>query len=230
MKLPITFSLTKKENIWGFRYLAFQFLALPLLLFGLNEFLPTPMDDTKINVIYYAINFLAVAWIFRDFLGKNIDALAQRPMQVLKAVLFGFARYFVLSVMVGNLVLMLDPDFMNANDAAITEMVEGNFVLMTVGTVMLVPVVEECLFRGLIFRNLYDKSSTAAYLVSTIAFSSVHIVGFLFVYSPMDILISFLQYLPAGLCLAWAYVRADTIFAPIFIHTIVNAIGMYTMR
>jgi len=230
MKLPITFSLTKKENIWGFGYLAFQFLVLPLILSLVNEVLPTPMDSAQLNICYYVINFVAVAWIFRGFLAKNIDALAQRPVQVLKAVIFGFARYIVLSALVGNLVLMLDPEFMNANDSAIIEMAEGNFLMMTIGTVVLVPVVEECLFRGLIFRNLYDRGTTLAYLVSVVAFASVHIVNFLFVYSPTEILISFLQYVPAGLCLAWAYTRADTIFAPILIHTIVNAIGMYSMR
>ena len=37
---------------------------------------------------------------------------------------------------------------------------------------------------------------------------------------------AFLQYLPAGLCLAWAYTKADTIFAPILIHAIINAVSI----
>ena len=37
---------------------------------------------------------------------------------------------------------------------------------------------------------------------------------------------AFLQYLPAGLCLAWAYTKADTIFAPILIHAAVNAVSI----
>jgi len=82
----------------------------------------------------------------------------------------------------------------------------------------------------LIFRELYGKSRWAAYLVSIAAFAAVHIIGYLRVYSPMELLLSFLQYLPAGLCLAWSYAKSDTIFAPILIHTAVNAIGISAMR
>ena len=43
-------------------------------------------------------------------------------------------------------------------------------------------------------------------------------------------LMALLQYLPAGLCLAWSYAKSDTIFAPILIHALVNAWGIYEMR
>ena len=39
-----------------------------------------------------------------------------------------------------------------------------------------------------------------------------------------------LQYLPAGLCLAWSCIRGQTIFAPIVIHALVNAVGIYRLR
>ena len=55
-------------------------------------------------------------------------------------------------------------------------------------------------------------------------------MGYFGVYTPMQLLISFLSYLPAGFCLGWAYEKADTIFAPILIHAAVNAIGIYGMR
>ena len=39
-----------------------------------------------------------------------------------------------------------------------------------------------------------------------------------------------LQYLPAGLCLAVAYEKSDSILCPILMHTVINAIGVYAMR
>ena len=92
------------------------------------------------------------------------------------------------------------------------------------------PPVEECFFRGLIFRNLYGKSHWVAYLVSMLAFALIHILGYAGQYTPLEILMAVLQYLPAGLCLAWSYTKADTIFAPIAIHAIVNFITLTSWR
>ena len=86
------------------------------------------------------------------------------------------------------------------------------------------------MFRGLIFRSLYGKSPWAAYIVSIIAFAMVHIVGYIGSYSPLEIVLAVLQYLPAGLCLAWSYTKAETIFAPILIHAAVNYITINGLR
>ena len=45
-----------------------------------------------------------------------------------------------------------------------------------------------------------------------------------------DLLIAFLQYLPAGLWLAWSYIKGDTIFVPIAIHAAVNFITINGFR
>ena len=97
-------------------------------------------------------------------------------------------------------------------------------------TYQIVPPFEECMFRGLIFRNLYGKSPLIAYLVSIAAFAAIHILGYLGMYTPLEIAMACLQYLPAGLCLAWAYTRADTIFAPIVIHAVINYLSLRALR
>ena len=72
---------------------------------------------------------------------------------------------------------------------------------MSFATVFLVPVAEETLFRGLLFRGLYDRSPVLSWLISTVVFSLVHIAGYIGQYDPMMLLMAFLQYLPAGICL-----------------------------
>jgi len=58
--------------------------------------------------------------------------------------------------------------------------------------------------------------------VSMLVFAIIHIIGYIGQYSALELLMALLQYLPAGLCLAWSYTKADTIFAPILIHAAVN--------
>ena len=128
------------------------------------------------------------------------------------------------------LITQLDPGYANYNDASIAAMSRSSLFLMFIGTVVLVPPFEECMFRGLIFRNLYGKSPVIAYLVSIAAFAAIHILGYLGMYTPLEIAMACLQYLPAGLCLAWAYTRADTIFAPIVIHAVINYLSLRALR
>ena len=226
----LSVSLSKDESISGFAYLIFQTIFLPSLIALAAAALPVSIGLAEANFLYYCVNFLAIILIFRNFLLQNLDWAVAGPGRLCLTVLFGMGRYLVFTTLVNSLLLMLDPEFINANDATVAEMVQSDLPLMALGTIVLVPVAEETLFRGLIFRNLYDKHKALAYLLSIAAFSFVHLLGFLTVYTPLELLVAFLQYLPAGLCLAWAYTRADTIFAPILLHALVNAMGVWSMR
>ena len=145
---------------------------------------------------------------------------------------FTFPLYvqIVMSMLVGMIVVSMDPEFTNFNDETLLAMADADLPLLALATIVLVPPAEEALFRGLIFRNLYDKNRTAAYFVSTIVFAAIHLVGYLADYTPATLFLAFLQYVPAGMCLAWAYERSGTIFAPILIHSLVNAMGIAGMR
>ena len=216
-------NFSSRQTLWGFVYMAFQLLALGPLLVWANAQLDTPLAEAELNFTFYIINFIAVLLIFHDFLGNSLSYATSHIVQLLEAVILGFVFYQICFRLINFLVALVYPTFTNYNDEAILTMKQGNFFLMALGTVVLVPPVEECFFRGLIFRNLYASSKWAAYVVSILAFSAIHILGYIGTYSPVQMLQALLQYLPAGLCLAWSYTRADTIFAPILIHAAVNA-------
>jgi len=222
--------MTKGEAIWGFAYLVFQQFFLPSILLVMLNLLPVQLDLTGLNLVFYCVNFLAVALIFRRFFLANLDLATEAPALVGKTVLFGMARYFFLSMLVGSIIVAIDPEFINFNDETIAAMAEMDPALIALCTIVLVPPVEEGLYRGLIFRNLYQKNKVLAHLISTVAFAAIHLVGYLTEYTPMELFLAFLQYVPAGLCLAWAYERSGTIFTPVIMHALVNAMGIAAMR
>jgi len=222
--------LSGQETIWGFAYLAFQMLFLPAMLRFVNTHLEHPLNSAELNFVFYLVNFIAVLLIFQRFLGNSLDHVWQHPIYFLEAVILGFVFYYLCNYATTWIMGQFFPGFSNYNDEAIAAMSRGNYFLMLIGTVVLVPPVEECFYRGLIFRNLYAKSKLAAYLVSILAFAIIHIIGYFGQYSALELLLAVAQYLPAGLCLAWAYTRADTIFAPILIHAAINFIGIHAMR
>ena len=226
----LTIPITRNETVYGWLYMAFELLLLPSLLHGVNGSLAVPFTEAALNFIYFIVNFISIVWIFRRFLGRSLRKVRQHPAYFCQAVILGLAAYYACKALLDVLIPWIHPGFRNLNDEGILSMARNNRFLMTVGTVLLVPTVEECLYRGLIFRRLCDVSPWAGYLVSMLAFALIHIIGFVGVYSPMDLLVCLLQYLPAGLCLAWCYKKADTIYASILVHSLINLRSLMLMR
>ena len=225
-KLPVT--PTKAESIWSLVYLALEFLVLPTVLVLLNSFLPNPLNEARLNLVFFLMNYLIVGLILRKFLGKNL--IAAKPGLLLFSVVFGLLGYWSMNAVVVSLIYAINPGFANVNDAFIGSMVQEDMLFSILGTVILVPPCEELLFRGVIFGSLYNRRPVIAYMLSTVCFSLIHVLGYIGLFSWDILALCFLQYIPAGICLAWAYVRSGSILAPIIIHTLVNAIGVAAMR
>ena len=215
---------SSRESIWGACYLLFQLMALPSFLYWANGQVSVPLNETELNFLYYMVNFFAVLLIFHNFLGRSLSQLLQHPIDALQAAILGFVAYYACFYTMEWVIGLVLPGYSNYNDASISALSQGNYFLMFIGTVILVPPVEECLYRGLIFRNLYKKSHWAAYCVSIAAFACIHIMGYIDVYPVRDLIIAFIQYIPAGLWLAWSFIKGESIFVPIFIHAAVNFI------
>ncbi len=222
--------LTDREQVWAILYLLVCYSFLPWILNSMNSYLSTSLSSIWLNFLYYAINFLAILWIFGQFFRRSLVYAGQHIVDFLIAVIAGFFLYWLCN---WGLAWVLDtcfPDYTNLNDGTIGLMAGSNYTVMFIGTVFLVPVAEEALHRGLVFGCLYPKSHAAAYILSAAVFSVVHILGYVGIYSPLHLILAFIQYLPAGLTLAWAYRKSGSIFAPMVMHAINNGIGMLAFR
>ena len=228
MKLSI--SMTRKETLLGWIYLLLNLFVLPLALVLVNQFLPHPLSETEINLVFMGMNFLAIALIFRRFLTASVKSAVNKPWRVLGFAGLGFVLYFLFAMVIGAIILQLAPDFSNVNDDTIIGLFDEHPALMAITTVLLVPVTEEVLYRGLLFQGLQRKNRVLAYTVSVLVFAGIHIVGYVGSYDLKTLLLCFLQYLPAGTMLAWAYEKSDTIVTPILMHTVINLIGTSVTR
>ena len=222
--------LTPNEFVFGCVYYVLQLLIIPSALVVINMLLGNPYSEAVINFLYFAINFLVVTLIFHKFLLENLRLYLEDPWHHLRCAGLGLLVYFAGNLLVSMLILLINPDFANINDMTILEMVQDNFVLMSIGTVLLVPIVEESFYRGMIFRMLFDKHPIAAYGLSMVIFSCIHIAGYIGTVDWFTLVLCFIQYLPAGFALAWSYQRSGSIFPPVLIHTCVNLVGMIFMR
>ncbi len=228
MKLSI--SMTRRETLLGWSYLLFSMFVLPFVIQFGAYILGLPLSDSLLNLIFFGVNFAAVVLIFRRFLSASLKAAVAAPWRSLRFALFGLVFYFVGMHLVSRGILRIYPDFSNVNDQAVSQMTQEYTVLMNLFTILLVPITEETLYRGLLFQGLQRKNRYLAYIVSTAVFASIHILAYIGIYDWKLLTLCFVQYIPAGIALAWAYEKADTIVAPILMHITINQIGISAMR
>ena len=218
--------LTPEEAGWGLIMLFCAYIAFPTLLPLLNSFLQIPLSEAVLNLIYYVLNFILSLLAFHRFLLHSLHTAGVRFGRFVITVILLFAGYLLVSTGLNWIIGLLFPNFSNVNDQALENLARTDFLLLAIGTIFLVPTTEECLMRGLIFGRLRSSNRITAYLVSTGVFCAIHVIGYIGQYDAFTLLICLLQYIPAGLFLAWAYEQTDSIIAPILIHTAVNAMAV----
>ena len=220
--------LTKSEATWGLRYLLFQLAFLPSLAWQALSLLWPQAQSVHLNLLCWSINFCAVCWIFRKYLLESSKKFTENILSSLGIVAAGFVIYQLLIIGLSALLVRLFPQFFNVNDASIAVSAQQSFPLIAFGTVVLVPIVEEVFYRGLIFGLLPKRF--LRYIVSIAIFCTIHVMGYIGYYQPLHLLICFVQYIPAGLVLAACYDFSGSIFVPTAIHMAVNAIAISSMR
>jgi membrane protease YdiL (CAAX protease family) len=222
--------LNRSEKLYGLVWLCFETLLFAGILRFLNTLLPAPLPQSEVHFLFFLGNFAAVVILFRRYLLEQVKRIPDTLWKSLPIAGVGFLAYMLFNFLTSQAFLALDPSFSSINDVAVRDLVAENYGLMFFGTVILVPIAEECLFRGLVFRGLYDYNKVLAWVVSVALFSSIHIVSYVGVHPFPTLLLCFLQYIPAGVCLAGSYRLSGSLLAPILIHTLVNLVGMVALR
>ncbi len=218
---PLLLPQSKTKLLWC--WMAFQYLLLPQLV---SVTLGVVCSDALVNFVYHLLSFLGVFLILREHLPSAFRRAAAHPKRCVLVCVLSLMVYYAAAWAVTAAIRQLEPAFSNRNDGAILLLRRDGLVLTAISTIFLAPLSEECLFRGLIFGQTLKKSRMGAYALSAVCFALIHVMGYLGTYTPLQLVLSLVQYLPAGLILAWSYEKSGTIAVPILIHMTINAISM----
>ena len=174
----LSVQLKRWESIVGWIYLPFYLfllsVILTVILMIMGQDIMDPVVQSDMNLLYGIINFIIVCLIFHRFLILNLGNVARHFWGYVQAVILGFVMYWVGTTAIGMLLMWLAPELTNYNNEAIEMMAGSNLRAMVIYTVALAPIIEECLFRGLIFSTLHRKTRIGAYIVSTLTFAALH--------------------------------------------------------
>ena len=223
--------MSRGEQIGGLIYLPLYVVFVPLwleLIGGLlGSTIGLQISTLQINVCYFVINAAVICVVFRRFLRSSFRAI--RFWILIQALILGFVLYYAGNFLIEWIFGVLKLDVSNFNDSTVYSLAEENPPVMIFCAVVLAPLVEETLVRGVIFGTIHRKNRYVAYVVSTIFFAGIHIWQYLFVQEPGTVLLSGLQYIPAGIALGWTYEKSGTIWGNILLHMLINALAFGLM-
>lgn len=229
-KKAFRFPMSHTESIIGWVYVFVHVFAMTYILSALNIYVFPAMgfqlSTGNLNLLYYGIGFIFLLTTLFKFMKQSFADLCSNVLDTLIGVGAGYILYILLSYAVSSFLSLFLSDLTNPNSSAVINETRLNPNTMLAIGVLLAPIVEEILFRGVVFGTLRKKSRLLAYVVSSVFFSIYHLWSYL-IYSFNPVLLLFLvQYVPAGIVLAWSYERGRNVWCPVFLHMLINYISI----
>jgi len=186
-------------------YLFCHIFIVPILIVLIAEAFGFAVPEAWLNFITFAIAAICLTVFMRKYLRESLIPLRRHGAKTLRDLIIGYIAIILLNIVVaiviGILVYALGiPSPQNENQEAVVAMLNTDMWLMIAIAVVLAPIVEELIFRGVIFAPLRERSRFLAYVISALAFALMHVlVTLLFSFTPVAFLVM-LVYVPSGRC------------------------------
>ncbi len=211
-------------------WIAYQ-LLYPLLASLLLPYLVKNTGTVYAGFLYNALVLTATAvtvvFFFRRFLIASTFPLRENVRRLLLSVLLGLSLYLASAYLLNVLAALLRLSADNSNQKAAETYLTAYPLPYGLCVILLAPVAEEILVRGVIFAPLCKKSPPLAYAVSILVFGGLHLIaGIDARQNAAQLALSFVQYLPAGIFFGWVYQRTRSIYGAICLHMLVNTVSV----
>ena len=230
-KKDFLYPMKTGEKVFGFLYLPIHIFAMAwiLALLGilLNRQFGISVSSVTLNVVCYIFGVLLILIFMHHFLKASFSDLCDNGLVALGAMVLGYLMYMAMTVAINWALSYFVADLTNPNSQEIETEVKQNYGAMLAVAVLLAPILEETLFRGVVFGSIRKKSRFLAYLVSTLLFAFYHLWQYLFFAFDWRLLLYLLEYLPGSIALAWCYEKGRSIWASVFLHMLINFLSLY---
>jgi uncharacterized protein len=194
--------------------------AVKWLLRGVALSTRRPIEAVASDITAYGAVFLLVLLFVKLRRHATLASLGLRRVQwrwLLAALPFTFAAVLLESI-AGLLSQGLFPQTPANQCVSIRDAYQGALPLAVIGVAVIAPLVEEIVFRGMVFGWLQSRTPLAWAVVISAALFSLEHIGFLQ-------LTLFLPIFTAGLVLATLYHQAGSIWPTVLVHGMFNLVA-----
>ncbi len=219
--------MSSRERARGWMFLAVFVLVLPLLMGIFQRLIGGILPIAEASVIYYLLSVSIMFLLFWAYLKNNFQLLLNN---LSKSLFFSFSGLIGATLL--QIPIMLIPyPVNNPNTVIYPEQLSLSPFATILILIGLMPVVEEVLFRGLIFASIHPYSRFVSWIASCVAYCLFAVWQFVFSYNQTDLryLLLAIQYLPMSIALTWCYEQAGTIWSSVILHATFNAISLFFM-
>ena len=176
------------------------------------------------NVIYYGFLFILALFIFWSFLKEDFIDLMDWLPENLFGLGAGLLFTLALRLLLGLLPLPVsDPiSFQYASEF------RGAPAPTLVLVLLLIPLVEEVLFRGFLFGQLRGYSRPLAFAVSILFYAMAMVWRYALDFSDPRYLLLSILYLPLSAGLTWCYDNGGSLWSCVALHAGFNGFLLFT--
>jgi membrane protease YdiL (CAAX protease family) len=179
------------------------------------------------NLIMYIILTIICLIVLRRSLVKEFKSSLTIPQKGLNI----FIGYLILigSSILGQFVLTLlgYGEAQSANQQGIEALLESKYMLMIYASILIGPIVEEIIFRKVMFELFVDKLKFSIYpilILSSLLFGSIHVI--FNATENISELVLIIPYFFQGLALGYIYLKNNrNIYIPLAVHILSNFIA-----
>lgn len=219
--------LTRREQIRGLIFFALYFLVFPTLKMVVewffDHFFGLYLSEAMSAAVYYCIMGVLTVAVFWSFLKNGVTILTDFLPENLLAFATGLAGTGVLSL----LFRLLPWPVENPDLISWAEQYAYSPAATIVIVVVLMPLIDEVLFRGLVFGSLRRFSRPLAWAASVLLFMVYSVWTFAVAYGDARYLVLAFQYLPMALTLTWCYDRGGSIWPTVVLHAVIDAVTLF---
>jgi len=174
---------------------------------------------TNLTVIATAVSAVIAVFFYWLLWGRKRTAEDKRYFheKVLKGKNFlmisiATVGLYFLAILISNIIGIVSPDTMEEYNEMMNMALGGNIFMVLLATIILAPISEECIMRGMIFQNLRKYFSVpAAIVIQAVIFGIFHMNW-----------VQGLYVLPVGLALGFVAAKSRSVLPCIFMHMLNN--------
>lgn len=217
--------MTDSERKRGWVFFALYLLVFPYLNGWAQKLL---MGDgealvAETNVVYYALLFVLALLVFWTFLRHGFSLL----IDWLPENLFAFFTGLVGAGVLHFLVMLIPYPVDNPVPMQYLQEYAVAPTATVVLVVVLMPLIEETLFRGLVFGSLRQYSRVLAYIAAVLLYAVACVWRYALDFGDARFLLLAVQYLPMSLALTWCYDNGGSIWGAVGLHMAINGAALY---
>ena len=221
--------MTPVQTAVGWCYFPLHFLLLPLLL-RLYASVSGTLDASAVNLIYYGAGLVFVLVVMLSWLRREFDTLLDRPLPCLRGLLTAAVATYGLNFLLGVILLLLGDVDPNPNNTEIMAQASQDGGVIMALAIFIGPLIEETLFRGVVFGSIRARSRVAAYAVSLPLFALYHVWQYALYTGDLRMLLYGLQYIPIAFVMTWLYESTECIWTVVFYHMASNALTFLALN